>query len=213
MRIGVDIDDVLVETMPAYLRAFEERFGRAVPLAQASWDPFERFPDIPPEARLAFFEALRQSRFMFTRPVLPDAPPAVRALVAAGHTLVILSGRPQHHLDETAAMLERMGIRDCFAEIVHREGETIPAYKGRAAGALGLDVLVEDEFPAARAVAQAGVPVLLMDRPWNQGPVPPRIVRVASWAEALARLADWPAEGMAGRPGRAAPVPSTPGTA
>ena len=194
MRIGVDIDDVLVETMPAYLHAFEERFGRAVPLAQASWDPFERFPDIPSEARLAFFDGLRRSRFMFTRPVLPDAPPAVRALVAAGHTLVIVSGRPQNHLDETEAMLERMGIRDCFAEIVHRDGETIPDYKRRAAGALGLDVLVEDEFPAARAVAQAGVPVLLMDRPWNQGALPPRIVRVASWAEALARVAEWPGE-------------------
>lgn len=194
MRIGVDIDDVLVETMPAYLRAFEERFGRTVPLAQASWDPFAHFPDIPPQERLAFFDALRRSRFMFTRPVLPDAPPAVRALVAAGHTLVILSGRPQPHLGDTEAMLERMGIRDCFAEVVHRDGDTIAGYKGRQAGNLGLDVLVEDEFPAARAVAAAGVPVLLMDRPWNQGPVPPRIVRVASWDEALARLAAWPDE-------------------
>ncbi len=192
MRIGVDIDDVLVETMPAYLRAFEERFGRAVPLAQASWDPFERFPDIPPRERLAFFDALRRSRFMFTRPVHPDAPPAVRALRAAGHTLVILSGRPQPHLGETEEMLVRLGIRDCFAEIVHRDGETIPDYKGRVAGELRLDVLVEDEFPAARAVAQAGVPVLLMDRPWNQGPLPPHVVRIASWAEALARLAAWP---------------------
>lgn len=194
MRIGVDIDDVLVETMPAYLRAFEERFGRAVPLAQADWDPFERFPDIPPHERLAFFEMLRRSRFMFTRPALPDAPPAVRSLQAAGHTLVILSGRPQPHLGETEEMLERMGIRDCFAEIVHRDGDTIADYKGREAGRLGLDVLVEDELPAARAVAGAGVPVLLMDRPWNCGPLPPGIVRVASWAEALARLAAWPGE-------------------
>ena len=189
MRIGVDIDDVLVETMPGYLRAFEERFGRRVPLALASWDPFERFPEIPAAERLAFFDHLRRSRFMFTRPVKPDAAPAVRALAAAGHTLIIVSGRPVPHLAETEAMLEGMGIRDCFTEIVHRDGETIPDYKGRAAGELGLDVLVEDEFPAARAVARAGVAVLLMDRPWNQGPLPPRIVRVASWAEALTRLA------------------------
>ena len=202
MRIGVDIDDVLVETMPAYLRAFQERFGRAVSLSQASWDPFELFPDIPSHERLAFFEGLRRSRFMFTRPLHPDAPPAVRALKGAGHTLIILSGRPQPHLRDTEEMLEGMGIRECFAEIVHRDGETIPDYKGRAAGELRLDVLVEDEFPAARAVAQAGVPVLLMDRPWNQGPLPPRIRRVASWADALAHLAAWP-----GQP----PVPVRPG--
>jgi hypothetical protein len=194
MRIGVDIDDVLVETMPAYLRAFEERFGRPVPLAQARWDPFELFPDIPPHERLAFFDALRRSRFMFTRPAHPDAPPAVRALAAAGHTLVVLSGRPQPHLGETEEMLKRIGIRDCFAAIVHRDGETIAEYKRREAGRLGLDVLVEDEFPAACAVAEAGVPVLLMDRPWNQGPLSPRMVRIVSWAEALARLAAWPGE-------------------
>jgi len=193
MRIGVDIDDVLVETMPAYLRAFEERFGRAVPLAEARWDPFELHPDIPPPDRLAFFEHLRRTGFMFSRAAYPDAPPAVRALRAAGHTLVIVSGRPRPHLPETERMLERIGIRQCFAEIVHRDGEGIAEYKGRTARDRRLDVLVEDEFPAARAVAQAGVAVLLMDRPWNQGALPPRMERIASWAEALARLGAWTA--------------------
>ena len=210
MRIGVDIDDVIVETLPGYLRAFEARFGRSVPLAQAHWDPFEFHPDIPAADRLAFFEELRGSRFMFTRPVYPEAPPAIRALREAGHTLLVVSGRPQTHLAETEAMLEQIGIRDCFAEIVHRDGQTIPDYKGRAARERRLDVLVEDEFPAARAVAEAGVPVLLMDRPWNQGALPARILRVASWPEVLARLTDgglarvaaWPEP----RPG--APSPS-----
>lgn len=191
MRIGVDIDDVLVETMPAYLRAFEERFGRAVPLAEASWDPFQWHPDIPSPDRLAFFDDLRRTRFMFTRTAFPEALPAVRALCAAGHTLVIVSGRPQLHLADTEEMLQRIGIRECFTEIVHRDGEAIPQYKRRAARDRRLDVLVEDEFPAARAVAEVGVPVLLMDRPWNQGSLPARVERVASWAEALARLAHW----------------------
>jgi uncharacterized HAD superfamily protein len=203
MRIGVDIDDVLVETMPAYLRAFQERFGRSVPLAQASWDPFALHPDIPPPDRLAFFDHLRRTRFMFTRAAYPEATAAVRTLRGAGHTLIIVSGRPQPHLGETEDMLERIGIRECFAEIVHRDGETIAEYKRRAARDRRLDVLVEDEFPAARAVAEGGVPVLLMDRPWNQGGLPPRMERVASWAEALARLASW-------TPGAISASPRTP---
>ncbi len=194
MRIGVDIDDVIVETLPAYVRAFEVRFGRQVPLAQATWELFELHPDIPSAERLAFFDELRGSRFMFTRPPHPDAPPAVRALREAGHTLIVVSGRPLSHLADTEDMLRAIGIRDCFAEIVHRDGQTIPAYKGRVARDRRLDVLVEDEFPAACAVAEAGVPVLLMDRPWNRGPLPPRMVRVTSWAEALARLAAGPPE-------------------
>ena len=192
MRIGVDIDDVIVETLPAYIRAFEARFGRRVALAHAHWDPFAFHPDIPAADRLAFFEELRGSRFMFTRPVHPEAPPAVRALQEAGHTLIVVSGRPQTHLAETEAMLERIGIRACFAEIVHRDGQTIPDYKRQAARERRLDLLVEDEFPAARAVAETGVPVLLMDRPWNQGDLPARVLRVASWPEVLARVASWP---------------------
>lgn len=205
MRIGVDIDDVIVETLPAYIRAFETRFGRSVPLARAHWDPFEFHPDIPSAERMAFFDELRGNRFMFTRPVHPDAPPAVRALKAAGHTLIVVSGRPTSHLADTREMLEQMGIADCFAHIIHRGGQTIPDYKGRAAREQRLDVLVEDELPAARAVALAGVSVLLMDRPWNQGVLPARITRVASWAEALGRLAHWPGgaaspSARAGRP-------------
>ncbi len=46
LRIGVDVDDVLVESLPAYLAAFRRYFGREVKIEDATWEIFERIPDI-----------------------------------------------------------------------------------------------------------------------------------------------------------------------
>ncbi len=48
---------------------------------------------------------------------------------------------------------------------------------------IGAVVLVEDALGHAADVAQKGIPVLLPDRPWNQGPLPIGVIRVHSWDE------------------------------
>jgi hypothetical protein len=47
VRIGVDIDDVLVDALPHFLAAFNARFGKAVPLEQADWDLFRLWAEAP----------------------------------------------------------------------------------------------------------------------------------------------------------------------
>jgi len=46
LRIGVDVDDVLVESLPGYLEAFRSRFGRDVRIEDAAWEIFPRYPEI-----------------------------------------------------------------------------------------------------------------------------------------------------------------------
>jgi uncharacterized HAD superfamily protein len=70
------------------------------------------------------------------------------------------------------------------------------AYKPRVVRERGLDVLIEDELPVAVATVRVPVPVLLVDRPWNQGDVPQGVTRVANWDRVLqfvdAKAADGP---------------------
>ena len=39
MKIGIDLDDVLAESLPHYLRAFNRRFGVTIDLAEAPLYP------------------------------------------------------------------------------------------------------------------------------------------------------------------------------
>jgi uncharacterized HAD superfamily protein len=183
-RIGVDVDDVLVESLPEYLRLFRDYFGHDVPLEEAGWEIFRRFPQISPDQLEGFFAHLDRVNFLASRPVYPEARAAVRQLAAQGHQLIVVTGRFVTHARFTRTLLAGAGLLDAFAALVHRDGEATQPYKARIARERGLNFLVDDELHVAAAVAPVA-PVLLMDRPWNRGRLPAGITRVSGWDEVL----------------------------
>jgi uncharacterized HAD superfamily protein len=194
LRIGIDIDDVLVESLPEYLRRFCRRFGYALCDEDAAWEIFRRYPEIPAAQMWEFFGELEAADFLATRPAYPDAVRGVRHLAARGHRLYVVSGRLQEHLCHTRRLLARDGLLEAFQELVHRGGtEAAVDYKPRVIRERRLDLLIDDEPHVAAAVAGIPVPVLLPDRPWNRGPLAPGVVRVHTWEEIqtlVARMAD-----------------------
>jgi hypothetical protein len=190
MRIGLDLDDVLVTSLPHYVAAFNQRFGVRVEPADAAWRMFRRFPQIPRRELHEFFADLIRAGFFSSRPLIPGAREAVERLVQAGHDLFIVTGRAAQDEAITRAWLEQEGLTQHFSAMVHDGMEPIGRYKTAAALALRLDLFIEDELPVAIAVAQAAAPVLLYDHPWNQGRLPPGVRRVGSWGEILVRIAE-----------------------
>src|SRR3972149_5271302 len=73
MRIGIDIDDVMADSLPRSLQAFNRRFGLKVPVTEARWEIFRRHPEIPADAIGAFFEELYRADFLGSRPLVPGA--------------------------------------------------------------------------------------------------------------------------------------------
>ena len=185
LRIGVDVDDVLVESLPGYLEAFRNYFGREVKVEDAAWEIFHRFPNIPSTQMWGFFAELETSDFLATRPIYAEAVSAVRSLASGGHRLVVVTGRLASHREHTRRLLQRAGIAHLFEDLVHRNEEMAVEYKPRIARERGLDCLIEDELHVAVAVARVPVSVLLVDRPWNQGDLPHGITRVTSWDHIL----------------------------
>jgi uncharacterized HAD superfamily protein len=126
---------------------------------------------------------LEATDFLGTRPIYPEAVAAVRQLAAADHRLVVVTGRPATHREHTRRLLRGAGILECFEDLVHRDGETAVEYKPRIVRERRLDLLIEDERALALATAEASAPVLLFDRPWNQGELPQGVTRVKTWDE------------------------------
>lgn len=185
LRIGVDVDDVLTESLPGYLEAFQRYFGRAVNVEDAAWELSRRYPDIPEAQMWGFFAQLDATDFLATRPVYPEAIEAIRALATDGHRLVVVTGRLMAHRDHTRRLLDKAGILGLFEDLVHRDGEAAADYKPRVVRERRLDLLIEDELPVAVATASASAPVLLFDRPWNRGELPPAVTRVRTWGDVL----------------------------
>lgn len=190
LRIGVDVDDVLVESLPGYLQAFRSHFGRDVKIEDAAWEIFPRYPEISPGEMWRFFTALDEMDFLATRPFHPGATAAMQALAGAGHRLVVVTGRLQEHRPYTQRLLREAGIAGLFEDLVHRDGGAAAAYKPRVIRDRRLDLLIDDELHVAVAAAGVPVPVLLFDRPWNQGELPGGITRVTSWAHVLRWVED-----------------------
>ncbi len=185
MRIGIDVDDVLAESLPGYLEAFRRRFGHEVRVEEAAWEIFRRYPEISATQMWGFFSELEASDFLGTRPVYPEAVEAVRSLAANGHRLYVVTGRLTQHREHTRRLLQRAGLLELFEELVHRDGEATADYKPRMVRELKLDLLIEDELHVALAAAEVPIPVLLFDRPWNRAELPPGITRVADWDHVL----------------------------
>jgi len=185
LRIGIDVDDVLAESLPGYIERFRRRFGHVVKVEEAAWEIFRRYPEISSTQMWGFFDELEASDFLGTRPVYPEAVKAVRRLAADGHRLFVVTGRLTQHRDHTRRLLQKAGVLELFEELVHRDGETSAEYKPRIVRELRLDVLIEDELHVALAAVEVPIPVLLFDRPWNQADLPRGISRVSDWAQVL----------------------------
>jgi uncharacterized HAD superfamily protein len=185
LRIGIDVDDVLTESLPGYLEAFQRYFACKVRIEEAAWEIFRRYPQISPTQMGGFFAELEATDFLGTRPVYPEAVGAIRRLAAAGHRLVVVTGRLMIHQEHTRRLLRDSTILHCFEELVHRDGETAEEYKPRIARERRLDLLIEDELHVAVATARIPIPVLLFDRPWNQGDLPGGVTRVREWEQVL----------------------------
>jgi uncharacterized HAD superfamily protein len=195
LRIGIDVDDVLAESLPAYLEAFRRRFGKEVKIEEAAWEIFRRFPEIPAAQMWGFYDHLEATDFLGSRPVYPEAVTGVRALAAAGHRLFVVTGRLRQHRDHTRRMLEGVGLLQAFEDLVHRDAETLANYKPRVVRELGLQMFIEDELEVALAVARIPVPVLLLDRPWNRANLPSGVTRITDWGQVVEQVADRAARG------------------
>ena len=185
LRIAVDVDDVLAESLPGYLEAFRRRFGHEVKIEEAAWEIFRRYPEIPAAQMWGFFSELEANDFLGTRPIYPEAARAMRTLAARGHRLYVVTGRLSQHREHTRRLLQQAGLLDLFEEVVHRDGEPTAAYKTRIVRQMKLDLLIEDELHVALAAVEVPIPVLLFNRPWNQAVLPPGITRVEDWGQVV----------------------------
>lgn len=174
MRIGLDLDGVIVNSIPRWIAMLNAGMG-------TQYGP-DDLPDTYGTPAMAAFCDQHLVELLIAPAPVPEAPAAVSALKAEGHELVVITARTPLLRDLTTAWL------DFYGAPVERLHFLEGASKAPTAVTEGIDLMVEDTPHHAIALAKAGVPVLLFAAPYNRDVSHPLIHRCTGWGEVLHQI-------------------------
>lgn len=186
LKIGIDVDDVLASFVPTFINWHNHtygtelrsgsftsyRFGEILKLsAQGTTDRVMEFYDSGDFANMSLVDGAREG---------------IRLLNGRGHNLVAVTARLKVVEESTLSWLGKNfghDIPEAHFSHNHYAGMGGALTKPEICQQLGIGLIVEDSMDYARQCAEVGIPVVLLDRPWNQGSLPRSVTRVCSWEE------------------------------
>lgn len=189
--IGVDLDDVVFSFNDAFHAYHNAKYGTNVLRKDLITYDMEKIMNCTLE------EAKEKVLEFVATPEHADALPvagATKALVRLSrrHSLHIITARGEQIEGVTVKWVEKNFPRhfesiNLTNQFFDTSGKAIT--KIDVCKRLGIELMIEDSPRNARQLAEAGVPVILLDAPWNQREMPENVTRVYSWAE-IAREID-----------------------
>ena len=154
MRIGVDIDGVLGDQVPPILKRVNVKYGTDVAKSDIRlWDQPIADTDIKTEIE----EALRDSLYVATMPLMVGAREAL-AKLCKSHHIVVATSRPIEASQATERWLRENRL--CYHEFVNS--------RDIAKSSLAIEVLIDDNLDNIREFALQGRLAILFSQPWNQ---------------------------------------------
>ena len=182
LAIGIDIDGVIVDYATAMLPVVSEVCGRLVSVGDLwHWDLRKALGIDDDEHAYIWKQTLETDLLRHARPI----EGAVTGLLELSrHDVWLVTARPAHMLDLTESWLAEHDARYDHL-VLGRYGDKVQVGDG-------FDAFVEDYLEEALTIAEAGVPTILMDQPWNQeSALPDNCRRVFDWQaviEVIGRL-------------------------
>lgn len=175
MRIGVDIDGVLADSLPLWVGELNRFFNKNKRVEEIHLYDVCRTYEITTSELYKFLE--RRGRHLMSAPPPVPGAPYYLSRIKQYHEIYIVSAREEQYAPETREWLKRHGLP--YDEMILLGSHA----KKEACLENNLHVLVEDTLEIGVQVSAAGVPVLLLDAPYNRGALPRLVYRKRSWDE------------------------------
>lgn len=186
--IGVDFDDVTVDTNPAMARWHNRVYGTSYTKKDIYTYDLGKIWNCTPE------EVVKRIREFYSSPEHQEIMPlehAVESLLFLQHKETpIITARRQDYREITLALAQKHVpfLVDQFNFPNTNTSDRLNAHLNKAVACmeLGVEVFIEDNLKYALDVALVGIPTFLMDEPWNQtNDLPHNVIRVGHWDEIL----------------------------
>jgi uncharacterized HAD superfamily protein len=188
--LGVDFDDVLFQCDAALLEYHVARGGEPYSLAERNTFTLEPVWNCSAEEVQRRLDEFSETVFHKNAAIVSGAHDALATLNKT-YEIIIVTGRADSARTPTLEWLEK-NLLGLYREIHfanHVYGD--PARRRQKSDILkefGVTAFIEDAPHFAAEVAGAGIPVFLLDTPWNRAETPQGATRVYSWEEIVDRL-------------------------
>jgi uncharacterized HAD superfamily protein len=184
-NIGIDFDDVLHDFNESLYSYHNKKYGTSIKRNDVvSYDIEKIWGGTKDEAIEKVYEFYRTREHDETMP-LDGSVEVIRSL-AHKFSLHIITSRVEEIKDLTIRWLDRH-FPDMFSSVVfvNHYGKSMKSKRTKAevCSELYVDLMIEDSLEHALAISACGIPVILIDCPWNQGETPDNVYRVRSWKE------------------------------
>jgi len=189
IKIGIDIDDVLVECAKHFLDIHYDKTGEKISFENLfTYDLWVPLNISKEECHRIFREDFPSYGFL-DNPCFIDKSKQSIEMLFKQFKVFFITSRPLHIKGKTHDFLNKTFSNNDFD--IHFSGDfykTQEKSKAEICNFLGISLIIEDQAPIAVDCAGKGIKVLLMDKPWNKDCEHENIIRVKNWNEVLQKL-------------------------
>ncbi len=185
LHIGIDIDNVIAESYPAYIDKFNEVFEKQVRFDEVfSFYHLENNAGVDKREVEVFLDThVHRDDFQIGIQPYGDAVMMVQKWAKSGHILHFITARPVGIREVTKKWLKKHGfwVKGATLDLFdHAKFSLDTLYKIDMVKKYKLDIFIEDNLDIAQILP---IQVFLLSRPWNRGKLPKNVIRVKNWEE------------------------------
>jgi uncharacterized HAD superfamily protein len=189
-KIGVDIDEVLASFVEALFDYHNKTRGTQLDKKEIKSNFFSDYMKFSQEETSLFLDEFFSSdSYVDIEPVFGSVE-VLKKLDT--YELIAITIRPEHWRRQTEEWLHK-NFGNVFSRVymLGLEGSSLGGIKQSKEDLsieLGLNLFIEDSLSTAKKIAEKGIPVILLDKLWNQGELPENVRRVATWENVLVQI-------------------------
>lgn len=188
MKIGIDIDEVLVEFVEGYLEIYKFKFWKEFSKKNLySYNLWEPLGISKEESIQLAFDFYKSNKFDNIK-LVKLAKESIYKLLE-NHEIIFITSRPELVREKTEDFLSRIFLDKKFKIVFSDDFFGGNKKKSFFCIKLGIFIILEDNRDYALDCAKMGIKVILFDKPWNKDFIKhENIFKVNNWKEALAKI-------------------------
>jgi uncharacterized HAD superfamily protein len=193
INIAVDHDEILANLLDQLILFHYEEYGTNLKREDFTSYNFHEVWGGTPQQAIQKMEDFFKSKYF--KEVVPTggSQEAMGFLKRKGHNLFIVTGRIHSLTEETLMFIEKY-FPNIFSGIsfANSYGTSGPKMrKSVICRKLNVRLIIEDDPIHIADCANDGIPVFIYDKPWNQGILPEKAIRVFNWSEMINEISSF----------------------